>query len=236
MAGRGVRFQKDYGMTPKPLIEINGVPMIAKAIESLGIPDANYFFLIRDDGINQAKIESVLRSIQPNCTIKSINYVTEGPACSAMLFEDSINTDEELIIANCDQIMEWNHWQFLHNARFPGYDGMVVTYHSDTEKNSYAKLNQFGLVSEIKEKEVISNVSLNGIHYWKKGSYFVESVYDMIRADDRVFNGEFYIGPSYNYMIKRGRTVGIYHIPNEQHWPVGVPSDLDLYLRRHESR
>ena len=47
---------------------------------------------------------------------------------------------------------------------------------------------------EVREKEVISNVSLNGIHYWKKGSYFVESAERMIEMEDRAPNGEFLLG------------------------------------------
>jgi NDP-sugar pyrophosphorylase family protein len=117
MAGRGFRFQKDYGSTPKPLIEINKIPMITRAIESLDIPDANYFFLIRNDGIHHDKIKSILRTIQPTCTIGSIDYITDGPACSALVFQDQINNDDELIIANCDQYMsEQKPWEGKDNA------------------------------------------------------------------------------------------------------------------------
>jgi choline kinase len=234
MAGRGVRFQKEYS-TPKPLIDVNGTPMVVRAINSLGIPQCNYFFLIRKDEY-QHEIEKVLKSTKPGCVIIAIDYTTEGPACSALLFEDYINNDEELIIANCDQIMEWNSFQFLHNARCEIYDGLVVTYYSDTDKNSYAKLDSNGYVCEVREKEVISNISLNGIHYWRKGKYFVESARDMIVAQDRAPNEEFYIAPSYNYMIKRGLKVGIHHIPNEQHHAVGVPVDLDRFLRYDKAK
>ena len=106
----------------------------------------------------------------------------------------------------------------------------MVTYHSDTKKNSYASVDQEGYVTAVKEKEVISNISLNGIHYWKKGKYFIESAVEMINSQDRANNGEFYIGPTYNYMIKKGLKVGIHHIPNQQHHPIGVPEDLKKYI------
>ena len=106
----------------------------------------------------------------------------------------------------------------------------ILTYHTDTEKNSFARLDENGFVSEVREKEVISNVSLNGIHYWKMGKYFVGSAEEMIDKGDRAPNGEFYIGPTYNHMISHGLKVGIYHIPNCQHHAVGVPIDLERYL------
>lgn len=233
MAGLGSRFLKEHYSVPKPLIEIRGKPMIVRAMETLNL-DGHYFFLIRQDGY-QEQLSACIKTIIPDATIKVIDYLTEGPASSALLFAKDI-THDELVIANCDQIMSWNADHFLYNARYPHYDGVVVTYSTDTEKNSYAALDKHGFVTEIREKEVISNVSLNGIHYWKNGLLYVQSATDMIECQDRAPNGEFYIGPTYNHLIRRGYKIGIYHIPNEQHFPVGVPVDLDRYLNYHDNK
>jgi dTDP-glucose pyrophosphorylase len=227
MAGNGSRFPKDQFYLPKPLIDINGKPMIVRAIESLGI-DAQYHFILRKDEFLEITKDVISKTVK-NPRFVTVDKTTEGPACSVLLFEEFINNDDELITANCDQIMEWDSNLFFHNVRL--YDGAVVTYYSDTDKNSYAKINSKGLVVEVREKEVISNISLNGIHYWKQGRYFVNSAYDMIADDDRAPNGEFYIAPSYNYMIKKGLQIGIYHIPIEQHHAVGVPIDLERFLK-----
>jgi dTDP-glucose pyrophosphorylase len=227
MAGAGSRFPSSRFPMPKPLIPINNEPMITKAIKSLEL-DGEYLFVISDNKYTNLVKDSI-EKIVDNPKYVLINYLTEGPACSALLFEDLINNEEELVIANCDQIMTWNVNQFLVNARL--YDGCVVTYHNDHERNSFAKLNKYCLVEHIKEKEVISNVSLNGVHYWKKGKYFVDSAKKMIYNEDRADNGEFYVGPTYNYMINNGLDVGIYHIPNEQHHAVGIPEDLERYIK-----
>lgn len=228
MAGEGTRFPRDTYKIPKPLIEIDGVPMIQRAINSLGLI-GTYHFIIRKDSYYD-QVCTLLHSIFPNSKIISVEETTEGPASSCLLFKDFINTEEELVIANCDQIMWWDANLFLTTARYYRYDGVVVTYTTTTPKNSYARINKQGLVQEIREKEVISDISLNGIHYWRKGKYFVESSEDMIKYNDRSPNGEFYVGPSYNYMIKKGLKVGIHHIPNYQHNPVGVPEDLEKFL------
>lgn len=231
MAGLGTRFPREQYL-PKPLIDVNGKPMIVRAIESLNI-DGQYHFLIRKDEYTDI-IKGVISKTVKKPRFIAVDKTTEGPACSVLLFKEHIDNEEELIVANCDQIMEWSSELFFHNVRL--YDGAVVTYYSDTDKNSYARLDKTGLVIEMREKEVISNISLNGIHYWKKGCYFVESAADMIAADDRAPNGEFYIAPTYNYMIKRGLKIGIHHIPNEQHHPVGVPLDLERFLRYDQAK
>jgi len=232
MAGLGSRFLTKGFHQPKPLIDVNGTPMIIRAIESLGIDNARYLFVISKNEYSESVKKEISKYV--NCNFIEINYITEGPACSALLFKDQINNDDELIIANCDQIMEWSADLFLLNVR--QYDGAVVTYHETTDKNSYAKVNKQGQVIEIQEKNVISNISLNGIHYWKNGSYFVDSAQEMIDDDYRAPNGEFYVGPSYNYMIKNRLTVGIYHIPNQMHHPVGVPDDLEKFIKYENSK
>jgi choline kinase len=237
MAGLGIRFATQGFALPKPLIDVNGEPMIIRAVKSLGFDllslKCNWYFIIAKNNFTDL-IKNTIRETIKEAKFIEIDYLTEGPASTALLIKDKINNDDELIIANCDQVMEWNCDTFLVNARL--YDGCIVTYHTDTEKNSYAKLDEKGFVTKIREKEVISNVSLNGIHYWKKGKYFVDSAEEMIENQDRAPNGEFYIGPTYNYMIGKGHKVGIYHIPNSQHHPVGVPSDLESYLNYENSK
>jgi NDP-sugar pyrophosphorylase family protein len=228
MAGAGSRFQVKGYTLPKPLIDINGTPMIIKVLNSLELPATQFLFVISKNSYTETLKKLITDNVK-SCKFVELDYVTEGPACSGLLFENEINNDDELVIANCDQIMEWDSTNFLMNVR--RFDGAVVTYHNDTDKNSYARIDKQGRVSEIREKEVISNVSLNGIHYWRCGKFFVESARMMIDEDDRAPNGEFYVGPTYNYMIKNNKTVGIYHIPNQQHHAVGVPLDLERYIK-----
>jgi NDP-sugar pyrophosphorylase family protein len=165
MAGEGTRFPKDTYKVPKPLIDINGVSMIQRAIESLGLV-GTYHFVIRKDSYYD-QVCSLLHSIFPSVKIISVDHTTEGPASSCLLFKDFINNDKELVIANCDQIMWWDADLFLTTARYYKYDGLIVTYSTNTPKNSYACIDRNGFVEEIREKEVISDISLNGIHYWK---------------------------------------------------------------------
>jgi dTDP-glucose pyrophosphorylase len=228
MAGLGSRFPKSK--LPKPLIDVNGKPMVQRAVESMGI-DGNLIFIIRSEHNVEFNLDEKIKDLFPESTIISVDYLTEGPACTAILAKNIIDKDEPLIIANCDQIMNWDHETFSLFCKNYPHDGFVVTYFANTEKNSYVKIQNNGFAKELKEKEIISNISTNGIHFWKKGSDFVQSVYDMIENNDRAPNGEFYIAPSYNYLINKNKKIGIFHIPNCQHWAVGTEEDLDIYIR-----
>ena len=80
----------------------------------------------------------------PDCKIVTVEETTGGPACTSLLFEREISNDQELVIANCDQIMWWDSGLFLQTARYYKYDGIFVTYTSDTPKNSYCKIDKNG--------------------------------------------------------------------------------------------
>ena len=231
MAGCGARFRNNGFEVPKPLIDVNGVPMVKAAVDSLRL-DGKYIFITynyENECFNK-KIKDAIYASRSNPKIISINYVTQGPASSALLAKELIDNEEPLLITNCDQIMKWNSDQFLKAiSANPHRDGIVVTYFSTTEKNSYVELEKNRAV-KFAEKKVISMHSLNGIHYWKCGKDFVRSAEKMISKNIRV-NNEFYISESYNQLIEEGRNIGIYEISPAEHCAIGTPEDLMNYLK-----
>lgn len=218
MAGKSSRFF-EYGFKSikyKLPIDKNLTPMIEKAIKSLDI-DGNYLFVTRDDDFKYGKFVK-------------LDQVTEGPACTVDAVSDLINDEEELIVANCDQILEYNSDEFLSEAR--KYDGCVMTYDQgkimkigDVDKNSYIAFNPIRL----SEKIVISDNPLTGIHYFKKSKYFKEAYKHMVSINRRAPNGEFYLSLVYQSMVDLGFNIGMYKL-NSGFYPVGEPNDYFDYL------
>jgi dTDP-glucose pyrophosphorylase len=229
MAGLGSRLPPSTYGTIKPLIPINGTPMINLVVDSLALK-GHHIFIYREDEYS-AELKKTLHQINGQFTIISLEELTRGPAETCLAAQNLIDNDEELVIANADQIMWWKSEPFLNAAQTSYLDGVVVTYTSTAERNSYARLDREGFVSEIREKRVISSIALSGIHYWRRGKDFVSSAKKMIDEGNQE-HGEFYVGPTYNYLIERGCKIGTYHIPEYQHNPVGVPEDLDRYKEK----
>lgn len=237
MAGRGERFKSSGFDKPKPIIDIDGQPMIKRAVDSLGInsDSVKYIFILYDydkEEYNKGIRDAIYSCVDDPKIIK-INYTTEGPASSVLLAKELINNDEPLMTANCDQIMEWDSTELIRSLLSKGdihsFDGCVVTYPSTTKKNSYIKVDDYGCAVQVAEKKVISNNSLNGIHFWSKGSLFVDSAEKMIRKNLRI-NGEFYIAESYNELIRENYRITNFVIHKNEHWAVGTPDDLAKYL------
>ena len=220
-AGRGTRFNGSEFVKPKPLIKWDGRYMIEHVIDNF--QDKQVLFTVIKRDHHDFKLD--------NINTISIDYTTKGPASTAYLAKDSINMEDELLIVNCDQIIkDWNHDLFLSYAR--KYDGVFGTFISNSPKNSYVKVDNNNLVTKVKEKEVISNIATNGLHYWKKAKYFFDSYDEMFRKNDTT-NGEYYIAPSYNYLIEKNYKIGIYMF--NQHFPIGTPNDLKEYLENENN-
>ena len=226
MAGLGSRFKSDFYKTIKPLIPIGGKPMIHEVLKSLKL-SGKYHFIIRKDQYTP-QLTYVLKKLIPDCNLIYVNKLTDGPASTCLMARNLIDSDEQLIIANSDQVLWWNSDLFQELIKCTDSDGLVVTYDSNSPKNSYARIDKDGFVLEITEKVVISDLALVGIHYWKRGRDFVSSANQMIN-DKKKSLGEYYVGPTYNYLIQKGARILTYHLSKFQHNPVGTPEDLQKY-------
>lgn len=230
LAGNGKRF-KDVGYDmPKPLIEVNGKTMIENVLGNLSLPGL-YHFIILKDHEEKYSIKNFLKSVKNDCRIIEIEDVTCGQACSCLLAKEFINNETSLLIANSDQIMDWEPENFQSFIK-PEYDGIIFTFTDDSKNNSYVKLSDNGCVIEVAEKKVISNIATCGIYYFKKGADFVHAAEKMINNGEKI-NNEYYVCPTYNELIKENKKIVTYHI--DGHYPIGTPEDLDKYLCREFS-
>lgn len=228
MAGAGSRFMEAGYDFPKPLIDVNGKPMIEAVVSSLGI-NATYTYIVQKEHFKKYNLDYVLNLITPNCNIVQIDGITEGAAITCLMAKKFINNDQPLIMANSDQIVDWDSREFIYDLYTKNADGGIATFKSTHPKWSYAKIGADGAVIEVAEKKPISDNATVGIYYWKHGSDFVKYTEQMVDKDIRV-NGEFYTCPVFNEAILDGKR--IYTQTVKKMWGIGTPEDLNTYLRR----
>ena len=230
MAGAGSRFQQAGYTFPKPLIDVRGKPMIQLVVENLNIK-ANYVYVVQKEHREKYNLDTLLNLITPNCKIVEVDKLTEGAACTALLAKEHINKDTPLFFANSDQFVEWDSKEFLYKMNETNADGGIVSFRATHPKWSFAKVDEKGLVTEVAEKNPISDIATVGYYYWKKGSDFVKYAEDMIEKDIRV-NNEFYVCPVFNQAIEDNKEIRTFDIPKM--WGLGTPEDLKYYLENYK--
>lgn len=228
MAGAGSRFAKVGYKLPKPLIDVNGKPMIQRVIDNLNV-DAKFIFIMQKSLAES--IGSQLQLMVPGCEIVQTFGLTEGAACTTLLAKEYINNKKHLLIANCDQLVEWNSCDFFYSMLCDNADGGILTFKDNDPKWSYVRLGADGYACEVAEKKVISEDATVGIYYWKHGEDYVRLAEQMIQKNIRV-NNEFYVCPVYNEAFLEGKRVKIFNA--DKMWGIGTPEDLNFYLEHHE--
>lgn len=231
MAGAGSRFEQAGYTFPKPLIEVRNKPMIQVVVENLNL-DANYIYVVQKAHREKYNLDTLLNLITPGCRIVEIDGLTEGAACTALLAAQHIDNDNPLFFANSDQFVEWDSNEFMYKMQETDADGGIVTFTATHPKWSFAKIDENGLVTEVAEKNPISDIATVGYYYWKHGSDFVKYARQMIKSNIRV-NNEFYVCPVYNEAIAAGKHIRVFNVAGM--WGLGTPEDLNYYLENYKA-
>ena len=229
MAGAGSRFQQAGYTFPKPLIDVEGKPMIQVVVENLNI-DATFIYVVQKSHRAQYNLDTLLNLITPNCKIVEVDGLTEGAACTTLLAKEYINNDDGLLMANSDQFLEWDSNEFMYKMIEQKVDGGILTFHATHPKWSFAKIDEYGYVTEVQEKNPISDIATVGVYYWAKGSDYVKYAEQMISKNIRT-NNEFYVCPVYNEGILDDKKFKTFNI--EKMWGLGTPEDLKYYLENY---
>jgi dTDP-glucose pyrophosphorylase len=231
MAGRGSRFASAGFKDPKPLIPIHGIPMIRWVIKNL-TPEMNhrFIFISQAEHIRMYELTEKLAIWAPGSIVIPVDGITSGAAATALLAKDLINNESPLLIANSDQWVESKIGTFLSFIGDENTDASIMTMEANDPKWSFAEISDTGSVLRVVEKEVISNHATVGIYGFKRGSDFVKFAEEMI-AENFTVNGEHYVAPVYNWMIRAGKKIVTHSIGSEANgmYGLGIPEDLEFF-------
>ena len=104
MAGEGSRFLKEGWTTPKPLIELKGIPLFKRAISSVSVEEApmKYSFIVRREHIEKYKIDEQIKAILPEANVFCVEKTTRGAVETCLLAESVISEDDSIVVMDCD--------------------------------------------------------------------------------------------------------------------------------------
>ncbi len=235
MAGEGSRFSQAGWITPKPLIELNGVPLFRHAISSVRDDDISmkYSFIVRQNHIDEYAIDKEILSIFPEANIFSVRKTTRGAVETCLMAENAIDDNDAVIVMDCD--LEFRSKRFmelikeaLHTSGDEAEGGALVSFESDSPKYSYATVDQDNVVLRTAEKEVISSHALCGAYFFSSGKRFKQIAHQLMN-EQNFAKPEYYVSLLFNYLIAAGEKVHL--APMEEYYSYGTPEELKRYLR-----
>ncbi len=235
MSGVGKRFIDAGYKEPKPLIVIDGKPII-EHVCNLFPGEDKFTFICNSKHLAETNMRAILLSIKPNANIVEIPNHKLGPVYAVTLINNLIEDEEETIVNYCDFGTYWDYNDFLQHTRNRNADGAIPSYkgfhpHMLGSTNYAFMRDKDQWMLEIKEKEPFTDNRMNeyasnGTYYFKKGAYIKKYFNELIRQDIKL-NGEFYVSLVYNLLVNDGLKVSIYEIQHMLQW--GTPDDVVEY-------
>ena len=238
MAGKGSRFEREGYLKPKPLLDVDNLPMILQAVNCLPESDNNVFMCLKEH-IDNFNIDTVLTEYYPNTKIIPIDTTTEGQACTCEIgiSEADVDLESPVLISACDNGVYYDSEKYLEMVNDESIDIIVWTFRnnqaSKTNPNAYAWLDvdENGFVKHVSCKNFIYDDPLKthaiiGTMFFRKNKYFIDGLKKNYEENVRT-NGEFYVDDVLNQNIKSGLKVKVFEVKNYICW--GTPNDYKTY-------
>jgi len=235
MSGIGNRFIQAGYKDPKPLIVVDGKPIIEHVCDLFPNED-KFTFICNSKHLAETNMREVLLSIKQTANIVEIPNHKKGPVYAVSLIENLIEDDEEVIVNYCDFGTYWDYEDFLKHTRDRDADGAIPSYkgfhpHMLGSTNYAFMRDENQWMLEIKEKEPFTDNRMNeyasnGTYYFKKGAY-VKKYFKEIMDKDINLKGEYYVSLIYNLLIQDNLKVSIYDVQHMLQW--GTPQDVEEY-------
>ncbi|MEO6575962.1 MAG: NTP transferase domain-containing protein [Polyangiaceae bacterium] len=235
MSGFGDRYIRAGYTQPKPLIPVDGVPMIERILQ-LFPADARFLFGINRQHAESTELASVLARLRPTATIVVIEPHKDGPIQTVLSCAEHIPDDEDVLLNYCDFGVDWSFGDFEAWLTAGAWDGAMTAYkgfhpHS-LGPTLYAYMKSEGdRVTEIREKhhftpDKFEEYASSGLYYFRRGRDLKRIAQELVDAGARV-NGEFYVSMAMQSLIAQGGKVGVYPLAHFYQW--GTPEDLRDY-------
>jgi NDP-sugar pyrophosphorylase family protein len=230
MGGLGQRF-RDVGIdTPKPLIEVDGMPMFEKALRSFdSYPgDVSLIVVVRsaDDAIHG--IARRIMETRPEARIVFLDHDTQGPIESALVAEGELDLSQPVVVMDCDIAFVSDEYLSLIESNVDTFDGVLLSFPSSAPRYSYVEMDDRGFAIRTAEKDPISNHALMGAYYFRSGAVFVAAAKAVMARGLSPQRPEFYMSLTYNELIADGSAVGV---ATGDFYCFGTPRELEDYRR-----
>ena len=236
MSGQGVRYQNAGYKDPKPLIPVNGRPMIERLLSHYPSYWPTHFVMNKDH--ESTRLPSLLKHLRPDSKISYVERHTKGPGHALLKGLESIPEDSPVMVSYCDFGMQWDAQAFEEFVRTSNCDICLVSYRGfhahylSPVPYAYSRL-QNDRVVEVREKGSFTDDREN--EFASCGAYYFRSAKILRTALDAQFktdlslNGEFYTSLTVEAYLRQNPEahVRVFEIPGFYQW--GTPSDLQNF-------
>jgi NDP-sugar pyrophosphorylase family protein len=236
MSGSGSRFKIAGYSAPKPLIRVDGKPIIEHVVNMFSPADEFIFICNAEHLSTHVGMEATLRRIAPGSRIVRVKPHKLGPNYAILAAKDLLDNDP-VFVSYCDFSLQWDRSAFLEAAKASGADSASICYKGFHPHllgpNFYAGVRVDGnsMALEVREKfsftpDKMDTWQQSGL-FWFSSGELLKRYCERSLEEGWLLNGEAYISLIFDPMLKDGLTSLVY--PAEHFCQWGTPEDLEEY-------
>ncbi len=214
MSGPMPFFNEGEYPFPKPLVEINGLPMIeyvTRNILSCG-PDVRVNFLVREDYCKKYHLDDTIRLLAPGQSmVTQVSTDTCGALCTALLAVEQIDNDQPLLIVNSDQYFTKDFAGKVSALFEAPYEGGCLVFESVHPRWSFVRTTGED-ITEAAEKRPITKRAIAGVYGFGRGADFVTAAKQAL-LKDASHDGIFYLSAALNEMVLMNKRLRAVEVP-----------------------
>lgn len=238
MAGAGKRFLDEYAL-PKPLIPIDGKPMVVQA--TAWLPPCNHLvFVALDEHLDNYPLEAALVEAYPHAEIVVQKGMLPGQACSSELGVRGGNLDlnESVLFSSCDydtvcdlagfqRVVDDDPdviiWTFRHTPC--SRDNPKAYGWIDTARDGLGPVYRICPKAPISEAPWEDHAE-TGTFWFRTAQLFLDGL-KVIYEKKTKTNNEYYTANLVSELIAAGANVRVFEVDRFMCW--GTPNDLYDY-------
>ncbi len=239
MGGRGRRFRQAGYTTPKPLLPVQGRPILAHLLQRFP-PSWPRVLLCHAELLADPAAAATLAAVAPDARIVAVAPHERGPVHTVLAglqaAPDILGAAEPCIVNYCDFDFRWDPHDFEAFTERTGCAGAVVCYtgfHPEYLRPTlYAYCRESaGRLLDIREKghftpDRTREYASSGTYYFARGDLLRQS-FERLMAEGPLQNGEGYVSLVFKHLLAAGLPCRVYEIPYFLQW--GTPEDFADY-------
>lgn len=233
--GVSQRFTNEGYNHNKCLIRVLGQYMIFYVIDNLKITPSDTITIVYNSDLDKAGFSDIIKHQYPKIKLIALDKHTRGAAETALLGLQQFSEHklkEKIMTVDCDTFYEYDILSKFRtqtdNAVFCFIDAL------DNPIYSYVKTNSKSIITEIKEKEKISNYANTGAYCFESGLILKKYCEIALKEfEEKQNTKELYMSGVISRMIQDKHIFRANIISEDDFHCVGTPFQLKLFCIEH---
>jgi CTP:molybdopterin cytidylyltransferase MocA len=210
---------------PKSLVEVDGRPVICRAIESYALcRELTCVALNSQEDEEWGISDCVVREFPQISTVR-VPTGARGALVSALFAIEDFDPDLPLVIAAGDSEVIGGIGGHVAELINQGADAGTIAFQSSQPRYSYLAVNSAQDIIQVSEKHIIGPWATTGVFYFRSTKLFYEAA-KWCLTNNAQLRGVFYVSSALNYVVSVAGRVRFMPIDSAAYRPWSLPADF----------